>query len=177
MRQPRSPPADQITWNSLPVTSACLPSSASCHVIETLGQACGSFNNEAPACGMLRLVSLGALVSLRFRPQEHTQATRSCSPSLCIHSPYTRHCSAALPAHETRQLPPATLYLLSACGPAFGVSGWLQPTLSKSGSPSQRGSSRPSPPTAPVTAPSTVSATTHTRTLLPPHATLPMPTT
>jgi hypothetical protein len=31
-------------------------------------------------------------------------------------------------------LPPPSSYLLSHGGPAFGVSGWLHPTLSKSGS-------------------------------------------
>jgi hypothetical protein len=162
--------------HSLLVTSACLPCSASCHVMETLGQACGS-SNEAPACGMLlRLVSLE--LSSRFASgRKNTHKPLVAAVPLSVFTPSKRAIVLLQYQHmrHANCLPPP-LYLLSACGPAFGVSGWLQPTLSKSGSPSQRGS-RPSPPTAPVTAPSTVFATTHTRTLFPPHATLPMSTT
>ena len=82
---------------------------------------------ECCAC----LLALARAPSSRLasgRKSTHTHAAAvPALRSLCIHSLCTRHYStAALTAHATGQLPPATLYLLSACGAALGVSGWLQ---------------------------------------------------
>jgi hypothetical protein len=102
--------------HSLLVTSACLPCSASCHVMETLGQACGS-SNEAPACGMLlRLVSLE--LSSRFasgRKNTHKPLVAAVPLSVftlptraivLLHSQHMRHANC-LP-------PPSICYLPAA---------------------------------------------------------------